>query len=82
MSDEVSRVMPGMKNYISVVENGQWQQKQKRSLINILGNYHKQFIDENLDIKISLSKFNKLRPQECIFDGAKGTHNVCVSKIY
>ena len=33
-------------------------------------------------MKISLSKFVTLRPQQYILAGPKGTHNVCVCKIH
>lgn len=74
--------MPGMKDYVSVIENGKKIQKQKRLLLYNIQEIHKKFTDAYPDEKIGLSKFQKLRPRECISAGKSGTHNVCVCKIH
>lgn len=51
----------------------------------LLGNLdalHAEFVKENPHLKISVSAFTALRPEQCIPVGAKGTHNVCVCKIH
>lgn len=47
-----------------------------------LDDLHAEFLKENENLKISLTAFQNLRPEQCIPVGAKGTHNVCVCKIH
>lgn len=47
-----------------------------------LGSLHANFLQKYPNLKISLSSFVALRPQQCIPVGAKGTHNVCVCKTH
>lgn len=82
LSDDVSRMMPGVKDCISVVENGVRQMKQKRLLLNNLDNLYNQCKVSYPNVTISWSKFTKLRPKECILAGKNGTHNVCVCKVH
>lgn len=82
LSDEVSRALPGIKDVVSVVINGKREQKQKRLLLADLADLHKKFLSEHPEIKISKSKFIKLRPKQCISADEKGMHNVCVCKIH
>ena len=37
-----------------------------------------QFLDENVGLKIGLTKFKEFRPRNVILAGASGSHNVCV----
>lgn len=77
--DDVSRIMPGFKDVISVKQNnGKRMHFQKRLLLGDLKDLYQQFIKENETTKISISVFTKLRPTYCILAGANGTHNVCV----
>lgn len=82
VSDKWSRLMPGKKDYISVVKYGKRQQLQKRLLLADLKELYHECKSQFPDMKISLSKFSKLRPPECITVGTSGTHNVCVCKIH
>ncbi|KAJ4446093.1 hypothetical protein ANN_12785 [Periplaneta americana] len=77
-SDDVSRVMAGKKNFVSVKEDGQKVHKQKRLILCNLKETYKCFKDKYPLIKISFSKFAELRPKECILPGANGSHSVCV----
>ena len=43
---------------------------------------HTKFLSLNSGVKISLSKFSKLRPRKCILTDQKGMHNDCVCKKY
>lgn len=74
--------MPGAKDCISVSENGVRDLKQKRLLSDNVDKLYDKFLLSNPGIKISLSKFTKLRPKECIVVGKSGTHNVCVCKTH
>lgn len=82
LSDDVSRVMPGIKDYVTVLENGKKIQKQKRLLLFNIHDLYKKFKETYPDEKIGQTKFQTLRPRECISAGKSGTHNVCVCKIH
>lgn len=79
IDDSCSRVMPGMKDYVSVKKrDGSREQVQKRLLLCNLSELHSIFKEQNPGIDISLSKFAQLRPRHCVLAGASGTHTVCV----
>lgn len=81
-SDQWSRLMPGRKDYVTIVKNGVREQVQKRLLLGNIKTLHEKFTVKNPQLKISLSAFTKLRPRSCIPVGTKGTHNVCVCHIH
>lgn len=81
LSEDISRTLPGMKDCISVLENGKWVLKQKKLMLLSISESYKQFLSKNADVKISLSKFKKLMSRECILADKKGMHNVCVSHL-
>lgn len=82
LSDEISRVMPGKRDSISVKTDRGRQNIQKRLLLQNLKDLHASFTKKYAGLKISLSKFFKLRPNECILANENGCHNVCVCKIH
>lgn len=82
LSDDISRVMPGMKDCISVVKDGQKIRVQKRLLLFNMKDLHEQYQEKFPEANIGLTKFQKLKPPECIAAGQSGTHNVCVCKIH
>lgn len=51
-------------------------------LLGYLDDLHAELVKENPHLKISVSAFRVLRPEQCIPVGAKGTHNVCECKIH
>jgi len=77
-SDEVSRSMPGKKDFVTIRENEQKIQKQKRLLLSNLNEAYQLFKSTNPDKVIGFSKFCEVRPRNIILAGASGTHNVCV----
>ena len=81
-SDEISRIMPGKKDYVSVTVCGMRQHLQKRLILCNLKEAYQQFKDGMPDVKIGFSKFSELRPKECILAGAGGTHSVCVCTVH
>lgn len=81
-SDEVSRVMPGMKDFVSVKENGQRVHKQKRLILSNLKECYQFFKEKFPTEKVGFSKFAELRPKQCVLAGASGTHSVCVCTIH
>ncbi|KAE8740407.1 hypothetical protein FOCC_FOCC014086 [Frankliniella occidentalis] len=74
-------MMPGSKDYVSVIENGKRVHKQKRLVLCELKELHRLFKEET-QIQISFSKFASLRPKHCVLAGAAGTQSVCVCKYH
>lgn len=81
-SDDVSRVMPGMNDYVSIHIEGVRQRIQKRLMMMSLKEAYRMFLEEIQEIKISFSKFVALRPKYCQLLNASGSHNVCVCTIH
>ena len=79
-SDQVSRVMPGKKDFVSVrsKSNGKREHVQKRLILCNLKEAYRLFKDMNPGVKIGFSKFAQMRPRDCVLAGASGTHCVCV----
>lgn len=84
LSDEISRVMPGKKDFISVVQvqGGKRVHQQKRLLLCNLREAYREFKQRHPDLKIGFTKFAMLRPRECVLAGASGTHSVCVCVLH
>lgn len=81
-SDEVSRVMPGKKDYVSVRQDGQRVHLQKRLILSNLKECYLLFKDRFQAERVGFSKFAQLRPKQCVLAGASGTHSVCVCTIH
>lgn len=73
LSEEHCSIMPGRKDYISVVRYGKRSQRQKRLLLHNIKNLHAKFKETFPEIKVSLSTFGRFRPRECILAGKSGT---------
>ena len=81
--DDISRVMPGIKDFLSVRnDEGEKEHKQKRLVLCNLKEAYHQFKQQHPGIKVGFSKFAELRPKECVLAGATGTHSVCVCTIH
>ena len=81
--DEYSRLLPGKKDYVSVVHGK--EKKQKRLLLVTVEQLYRAFKERYSDdesVKVGVSKFYSLRPKWCIPAGASGTHSVCCCTIY
>ena len=81
-SDFISRLMPGMKDHVSVIVDGKTQHLQKRLVLCNLKEVYEQFKKKNSKHSVGFSKFAELRPRECVLAGALGTHAVCVCTIH
>ena len=82
-SDQASRMMPGKNDFVSVKTDSGKEQIQKRLLLYTIPELHAIFIEKFPNVIVSVSKFRKLRPKECIIvDSKAGLHNVCVCKIH
>lgn len=82
LSYNVSRLLPGKKDYVSVLVQGSRERILKRLLLFSLKDAHRQFLDDNVGLKIGLTKFKELRPKNVILAGASGSHKVCVCTIH
>lgn len=80
--DDVSRVMPGIKDTVSMKINGEKQKVQKRLLLMSLKELYVLFKKEHADSKVCFSVFARLRPKNTILPGQSGTHCVCVCTIH
>ena len=81
-SDEVSRMMPRRKDYVSVKQGDQRTHVQKRLVLNNMKEAYQLFKEKYPTEKIGFSKFAELRPKYCVLAGASGTHSVCVCTIH
>lgn len=81
-SDEVSRLMPGKKDFVSVKGIEGRVHIQKRLVLSNLKELYKCFKEQNAEAKIGFSKFASLRPKNCVLAGASGTHSVCVCTLH
>lgn len=81
-SEENSKIMPGMKDVVSVKTDNGKELIQKRLLLSDLRGLYTIFTENNPDCPLSFSKFALLRPKHCILAGANGTHSVCVCTIH
>lgn len=81
-SEEISRIMPGKKDYKSVWKGGFKVQEQKHLILCNLREAYKLFKTKHPSLKVGFSKFAELRPKECILAGGAGTHSVCVCTIH
>ena len=82
-SDDISRIMPGKKDFVSVKqEGGKRVHIPKRLVLNNLDEVYLEFRDQFPEQKVGFSKFAELRPKQCILAGASGTHSVCVCTIH
>lgn len=80
-NDELSRMMPGKKDCVTMKIDGVKQKVQKRLLLCNLIEAYRKFKDEGAS-KVGFSKFALLRPKNVVLAGASGTHSVCVCTIH
>ena len=66
----MSRMMPGSKDYKSVLEGEARVHKQKRLILMNLNEAYELFKARHPESKIGISKFCALRPKECVTVGA------------
>ena len=81
--DDISWVMPGKKDFVSVRNaNGIKVHQQKRLVLCNLREAYHQLKILHPDVKIGFSTFAQLRPKECVLAGSSGTHSVCVCVVH
>ena len=76
-SDEISRMIPGKKDCMSIKVGDQRSLIQKRLILGNLREVYQQFKDQFSTVKVGFSKFAELCPKNCILAGAVG-HMLCV----
>lgn len=85
-SDVNGRIMPGIKNCVTMMVNGQKARLQKRIILMDLQDWFVLFKEllkkSQPKMSIGFSSFCRLRPKDCILPGASGTHSVCVCTIH
>ena len=83
LSDDISRMMPGKNDFVSVLgADGKRVHQQKRLLLCNLREAYSEFKVRHDGLQVGFSKFAQLRPKECIIAGGSGTHSVCVCTIH
>ena len=80
--DEVSQMLPGKKDFVSVKQEGKCIHVQKRLVLSNLREVYQLFKEKFPTMSIGFSKFAELRPKHCCLAGASGTHAVCVCTIH
>ena len=83
LSDEMSRVMPGMKDYVSIMmDTGKREHVQKRLILCSLKELYEHFKTLHPNVKVGFSTFASRRPKHCVLAGGNGTHSVCVCTLH
>ena len=78
-SPDVSRQMPGLKDYVSLKGvGGSRERKQKFLILSNLKEAYQNFKEKHQTMKIGFSKFAEFCPKECVLPGSSGTHSLCV----
>lgn len=78
-NDENSRLLPGMKDFVSIrKEDGSREHVQKRLILSNLSELHYKFKEMHGNEEIGFTKFSQLTPRHCVLAGSSGTHTVCV----
>lgn len=78
-----SRASPRAKDVVKVRhENGEIELKHRVFLLDNLSDFYHKFLDENKNVKVSVSKFAELRPRNCVWPGKDGHHITCVCEIH
>ena len=81
-SDDISRAMPGKKDFVSIRQGEKRVHVQKRLVLSNLKEIYRAFKDQFPNEKVGFSKFAELRPRNCMLARASGTHSVCVCTIH
>lgn len=76
--NEVSRILPGIKDTVSVRDGTIKVKKTKRLMLLTLKEAYQNYKQQNQNDRVGFSKFAMERPKECVLPGASGTHSVCV----
>lgn len=79
LREDISRVMPGKKDFVSIkLDDGKRTHVQKQLLMCNIDELYQKFKIEHPNVKVGLTKFFTFRPRQCVLAGDAGTHMVCV----
>ena len=78
-NNENSRILPGIKDRVSIKKN---VYQQKRLILCTLKELYLAYKENYPENTIGFSKFCSLRPKWCVSAGKAGTHSVCVCTIH
>ncbi len=81
-SDDISRIMPGKRNFVSIRQKGKRVHFQNRLILSNLREAFEEFKSIFPNHKVGFSKFAEFRPKHCVLVRASGTHSVCVFTIH
>jgi hypothetical protein len=79
VSDEISRIMLGTKDYVSV--NSESKKVHLQEQLNLTCNLKEAYLsfkEQNPEKLLEFSKCAELWPRNCVLAGASGAHAVCV----
>lgn len=76
--DEISRIMPGKNDFVTVRNEGISSQIQKRLMLSSIGECYTEFKRRHPTVKIGKTSFTTLRPKHCKILGVGNQQNVCV----
>lgn len=79
--DDISRQAPGIKDVVTVKEDGVKEKVQVRHLFSSIRETHALFCSENEEVTIGKSKFSDLRPKH-VKTSNKMPHNICLCKYH
>lgn len=79
---DITRVMPGKNDCMTIRINGVKQTLQKRLLLSTMKESYEEFKRRHCNIKVGFTKFSMLKPKNCVQLGSSGTHSVCVCTIH
>ena len=68
--EDISRPMPGTKDCFTIEKNGEKIKVQNKLVLSNLKETYRQFKDRYPETEIGFSKFDSLRPRECVLAGA------------
>ena len=79
LREDISRILPGKKDFISVkLNDGKRTHVQKQLLLCNIDELYQKFKTEHPNVKVGLTKFFTLRPKQCVLAGESATHRYCV----
>jgi hypothetical protein len=82
LHDDVSKMLPGKKDFVIIRSEGQKEHVQKRLLLLTLSHAFTILKEKYPDIKVGFAKFTRLRPPQVVFPGSPGTAITCVCMIH
>lgn len=82
LRDDISRTMPGMKNYTTIRSEGKKEKVQTRFMTMSCDSAYEQYKSENIEtISVKRSLFYSLRPQN-VLPASKTPHDVCSCRYH